>query len=389
MIGLSSCFSALHGSNITAMKNSFYLKKSYRNKNGKHPLYLNLYIHRQRKRIPVDIFLLPTEWSQDKQCVLKSCPNGGDYNLILKEILARINKIEIQYRLTGEVLTVEKCTELLKQPELLIDFIAFMENEILLKTMEPGTVRNHNAVLAKLREYRSQIHFSDVNDKLILEYRKYLQKKLQNGAATIDSNIKIIKHYIRIAKKRGLIVNIDLENIKIRQHRSHRTNLTLEEVDRMKEYYFSGFISDSHRLILGYFLFNCMTGQRINDMLEMKRADLEEQYFNFWNKKSKKQQLLKLIDTARRILNNEPRLFTVHITPEYINREIKQIASFLKIRKHLVCHVARHTFATNYLRVGGKVEDLQVLLGHADIKTTMIYVHIVEGEVVNSMSLLD
>lgn len=46
--------------------------------------------------------------------------------------------------------------------------------------------------------------------------------KLGNQEVTIDSNIKVIKHYIKLAQKRGLIINIDPEEIKIKQHRSHR-----------------------------------------------------------------------------------------------------------------------------------------------------------------------
>ena len=36
-------------------------------------------------------------------------------------------------------------------------------------------------------------------------------------------------------------------------------------------------------------------------------------------------------------------------------------------------HVLRHTFATNYLKHGGDVQNLQRLLSHVDLNTTMIY----------------
>ncbi len=38
-------------------------------------------------------------------------------------------------------------------------------------------------------------------------------------------------------------------------------------------------------------------------------------------------------------------------------------------------HTLRHTFATNFIRNGGDVFALQRLLGHSDIQTCMIYVH--------------
>lgn len=132
-----------------------------------------------------------------------------------------------------------------------------------------------------------------------------------------------------------------------------------------------------------------MTGLRINDLLKLKREDFTEDYFNFWNQKSKKQQILMTNETCKKILAYDETLFVDKITPKTINETIKEIAAFLGIKKKVTCHIARHTFATNYLRKGGKVQDLQVLLAHSDIKTTMIYVHIVESETVRTMTLLD
>ncbi|QWA40741.1 site-specific integrase [Chryseobacterium sp. ZHDP1] len=369
------------------MKHSFFLKTDYKNKDGKYPLYLNLYIHGQRKRIPVDIFLKKTEWDQKRQVVKPADMN--DLNLLLNELKAQINKIEIQFRLNNQVLTVEKCVELIKRPDLSIDFIPFMEYEMDLKSMTEGARKNQKVILAKLKEFRSSILFGEINDKFILKYRRFLIYNKGNAEVTVDSNVKIVKHYIKIAKKRGYQINIDVEDIKIKQHRSHRTNLNLEEVDRMKEYLFSSFISDAHKKSLGYFLFNCMTGLRIEDLRKLKRADLNDEYFNFWNQKSKKQQVLKTNVTCKKILENDENLFINPITAKTINETIQDVAKFLGIRKHLSNHVARHTFATNYLRKGGKIEDLQVLLGHSNIKVTMIYAHIVEDEVVETLHLLD
>lgn len=375
-------------SNFASMKHSFFLK-DYQDKNGKSQIYLNLYIHQQRKKIPLKIFVHKKYWNKSKQEVHKSCENAVDYNLLLRDIEAKINKIEIQFRLSNQILTVDKCTELLQRPDLTVDFIAFMEYEMSLKSMEENSLKNHNSVLKKLKSYRPNLLFADVNEAFIAKYRRYLANQLGNQEVTIDSNIKVIKHYIKLAKKRGIILNIDIEQIKIRQHRSHRTNLSLSEVEIMKEYYFSKFIKDSHKKTLGYFLFNCMTGLRINDLLKIKREQLDESFFNFWNQKSKKQQILMTNETCKQILAYDESLFVEKITPKTINETIKEIAVFLGIKKHITCHVARHTFATNYLRKGGKVENLQILLAHSDIKTTMIYVHIVESDTVKTMTLLD
>ena len=44
-------------------------------------------------------------------------------------------------------------------------------------------------------------------------------------------------------------------------------------------------------------------------------------------------------------------------------------------------HTLRHTFGTNYVRSGGGVRQLQYILGHQRIETTMIYVHLAGKDV--------
>ena len=44
-------------------------------------------------------------------------------------------------------------------------------------------------------------------------------------------------------------------------------------------------------------------------------------------------------------------------------------------------HTLRHTFGTSYIRSGGGVRQLQYILGHERIETTMIYVHLAGQDV--------
>ena len=68
---------------------------------------------------------------------------------------------------------------------------------------------------------------------------------------------------------------------------------------------------------------------------------------------------------------------------------MKDIARICGIKKRVTFHVGRHTFATQFLIIGGKVEVLQKLMGHSKMETTMIYVHIVDTQKEDQISQMD
>ncbi len=78
-----------------------------------------------------------------------------------------------------------------------------------------------------------------------------------------------------------------------------------------------------------------------------------------------------------------------HLDPSAVQRQFKDAQRKVGIVKSGGCHALRHSFATHLLEQGENIRVVQELLGHQDIRTTMIYTHVLAKNAGRTMSPLD
>lgn len=78
-----------------------------------------------------------------------------------------------------------------------------------------------------------------------------------------------------------------------------------------------------------------------------------------------------------------------HVMESGLQKAVKQAARKAGIDKRVTCHTLRHSFATTMLENGTNIRVLQELMGHADVKTTERYTHVMDKDISRLSSPLE
>ena len=81
-----------------------------------------------------------------------------------------------------------------------------------------------------------------------------------------------------------------------------------------------------------------------------------------------------------------------HVDKSTFSRAYRRAVIQAGVAKHVKIHTMRHSYATHMLLNGADIREIQELLGHKNVETTMIYLHVVrelKGPSLNPLDILE
>ena len=273
-----------------------------------------------------------------------------------------------------------------------LNYMREYKNMLILKRSKPNTAKCYISMFTRFLAYFYSKKISELSKTEIISYM--LWEINQNGiSATVQNQlINAIKYYYekvlgnpreiynlprpKITKNEPLVLNkIEVQNI-------------LTEINNIK-----------HKCIISLIF---SAGLRRSELLNLKvnDIDLERKTVFIYKGKGGKDRISILAETTIRYINEylkqyRPKywLFEGQKGGQYSAESIWKIFNRLKkrccVNKKGNVHLLRHTFATYLLESGTDIRYIQKLLGHSSIKTTEIYTHIANNDLVKIKSPID
>ncbi len=272
---------------------------------------------------------------------------------------------------------------LLKKRDL--DFLDFYRKVAEKRCCNSNLAHNYQSSLGKFLLFvkGEKFTFSQITKTFIERYRAFLLQDagLQHNTAALY--FSLFRTVLNDAYREGIIALRMSEQVKsVMMKKTKFTYLSYDELDAL--YHTDCRIG----MVKIAALFSATTGMRFSDIEVLKWEDIghdESGFFvHFSQRKTQTMNYLPVSDVAIELLGQPGTgLIFPHLRHLHYNTLPKAFQEWVVaagIDKPVTFHAMRHTYATLLMMNGTGIKTLSELLGHTNIKTTMVYAHVVASD---------
>ena len=388
------------------------LRTNQKDQTGKSPLYIRIIKDRKTKFITAGLKLKESDWDEAKQRVKKSYPNSARMNAALAQKIADAEGQVADMERKVKTVSIKKLKEAIKGKEV-PNFFEYSRKhcERIRNNVSISTYKNYHAYLDKFEKWvgTKEVYFDDITVSLLMDYMSYLSNELKNGNTTQRYSIMILAIMFKEAIKEDLIPEYmyPFSKLKLKKDRSRRQFLKKEQFEAIINYKLDE--KSKASVYRDMFIFSIFAGGlRFSDVLEfqIKHFNEEERRIQKVIRKTGRMHQFKIGQLALDIINkykkedaeqddfifpvitnkelylknDEYRYTFIESANKAANFQLQRIAKKLEIPVKVTFHISRHTFATNALNNGMRIEHVSKLMDHRDISTTQVYAKIISEE---------
>ena len=358
-----------------------HLRKRKQTKDGSISLYLEIYkgttttpdgkVKNLRDYEYLNIYLIdkpktPTEKQSNKE------------TLQFAESVKAKRELEIKNGLYGFTNQFKQST----------NFIDYFTDQMEKRKQSEGNYGNWDSTLKHLIKFAgTKVSFREIDQTFCENFRDFLIKTAKKtsgqplSSSSVSSYFNKFRACLKEAVKKKIILSnpaTDVSNPKVIE--SIIEYLTLDEIKAIVK------AECKIPILKRAFLFSCLTGLRWIDINKLKWSMIQNTNegwrYTFHQQKTKGLQYLDISDQAA-IYLGEPgdpnqRVFTGLKYSSYMNAAILEWMMKAGITKHITFHCARHSFSVLLMTLGTEIFTLSKLLGHSQLKTTLIYAKIID-----------
>lgn len=391
---------------IRIQKPTLYLRVDKKKKDGKMPIYIRFQrVDGKEPKFPLGIDCLPEQWDNIGKHILDS----DDLDIILQEEVNRIRKEVRNAEVNGIEITIDMLKEIVSEKEKNFNkpenqsfypyFDEYIAKRLRINKIGDSTLKGYKTTVRALKAFRPEIRIKDIDTKLLENFDRFLIKRGEKrGAGAVEgSRFNRMRHIRCIIKFiRGKEINIKdpFKNgdFVLEEPPINETFLEKEEFMQLNKIFLKEVpIGSTDFYPMAMFIFCCLTGLRIGDVLSLKWGDIDRSKEPWTINKILKKKVggkpvrlqapisdyaLTLIDWAQDDLNNmewSDRLVFPSIAPNIINKILRKYAQKAGIDKYLTFHSSRRTCATFFVTNGIDNYALMRLMGHKNFNTTLRY----------------
>lgn len=268
------------------------------------------------------------------------------------------------------------------------------------KRVSANTLESYKRDIVQYSEYLESEKIESVifvTNATVVSYVEHV-KKCGKAASTVARTVASIRAYYKFLVMKNIMSYDPTNNIKTDKVKKKMPEvLTSHEVDLLLDQPvctdLKGF-RDKAMLELLY-----ATGIRVSELISLDISDvsLELSYIKCRNGARERivpihsvaiRALEAYLSEARRVMiidSDEPALF-VNCNGKRLTRQgfwkiIKLYASMAGINKDITPHMLRHSFAMHLIDNGADVRSVQEMMGHSDISSTQVYVHMAQNHI--------